>query len=297
MDLIRQYIVQCVSAASNNLRLSSEKIEAVAILKEHLGKCQSMETSIQTMKKMTALSKFAIKLDDVYKFISNSKIDFLKISDKFKEHSHYLIRDLSNMLDVVTPNDMKGYVAELNSKTIDVDLSAKQSSSDQLDNINVGEKPEPDKKDKFKEEMKRESELKEQYILEDLNEKKEIDFEEFERLILKPIKQFDSFLKKLEAFNYSQDELQECIEIMEINTELSEKIGFEIITNMQKIFTQALKKIQSEDLSPVPEVVESMRACLIVVVAVVKQKDVNITSYLNRAEKFGKMIFSNIRSF
>ena len=137
MDLIKQYIVQCISTASNNLRLSSEKIEVVAILKEHISKCQSVEKNIQVMKKMTAFSKFAIKLDEIYKFVANSKIDFLKISDKFKEHSHYLIRDLNNMLDVVTPQDMKSYIAELNTQIINVPLSTPTTASRQLENIEL----------------------------------------------------------------------------------------------------------------------------------------------------------------
>ena len=304
MDLIKQYIVQCISTASNNLRLSSEKIEVVAILKEHINKCRDVEKNIQVMKKMTAFSKFAIKLDEIYRFIANSKIDFLKISDKFKEHSHYLIRDLSNMLDVVTPQDMKGYIAELNSQVINVPLSTPTTASKQLENIELNK--EEVKEDRPVKEpvlpppaaktiQESEKELKERFILDDLNEKEkdEIDFEEFEKLTMKPIKQLDNFLKRLETINYSDDELLQHIQVVEVNSELSEKVGFEIITNMQKIFAAALRKILEKELSPDPAVIESMRACLIVVVAVVRQKDVNITNYLNRAEKFGRTILVN----
>jgi len=38
-------------------------------------------------------------------------------------------------------------------------------------------------------------------------------------------------------------------------------------------------------------VIESLRACLIVIVAVVKRKEVDITGYLNRAEEFGNKYF------
>ena len=37
MDLIKQYINQSISTASNNLRLSTEKIEVVALLREWPG--------------------------------------------------------------------------------------------------------------------------------------------------------------------------------------------------------------------------------------------------------------------
>jgi len=41
---------------------------------------------------------------------------------------------------------------------------------------------------------------------------------------------------------------------------------------------------------PGKDVVDALRACLIVIVAVVKGKEVDITNYLNRAEEFGKRI-------
>jgi hypothetical protein len=43
---------------------------------------------------------------------------------------------------------------------------------------------------------------------------------------------------------------------------------------------------------PGREVIEALRACLIVIVAVVKGKEVDITNYLNKAEEFGKKIQS-----
>jgi len=37
-------------------------------------------------------------------------------------------------------------------------------------------------------------------------------------------------------------------------------------------------------------VIESLRACLIVIVAVVRGKDVDINNYLNKAERFGNQL-------
>ena len=47
MDFKKQYIIQAISVASNNLRLSSDKIETVAILKEHFEKCEQFENQIK----------------------------------------------------------------------------------------------------------------------------------------------------------------------------------------------------------------------------------------------------------
>ncbi len=41
---------------------------------------------------------------------------------------------------------------------------------------------------------------------------------------------------------------------------------------------------------PGKEVIESLRACLIVIVAVVRGKEVDISNYLNRAEDFGNKL-------
>ena len=53
---------------------------------------------------------------------------------------------------------------------------------------------------------------------------------------------------------------------------------------------KALKLIKSQELVPGKNVIESMRACLIVIVAVVRGKEVDITNYLNKAEDFERKI-------
>ena len=47
MDFKKQYIIQAISVAANNLRLSSDKIETVAILKEHFERCENLENEIK----------------------------------------------------------------------------------------------------------------------------------------------------------------------------------------------------------------------------------------------------------
>jgi len=284
MNLVKQYLVQAIITASNNLRLSSEKIEVVAILREHIIKCASVEAEIAQMKKVTSLSKFAIKLDEIYRFIATSKIDFLKISDRFKEHSHILIRELSNVLDVVTPQNMRNILAEISGKSIDVNLTEKKNKTASVDNITI-HKPSTQI-------PKTEPTYAENMLLEDIKESDEIDFEDFEKTILKPIKDLDAFFKKLESLNYTGEEIKKFHELMGENTKLSEKVGFEIIANMHRIITRSFELIRENNLTPIKETVEGMRACLIVIVAVVRQKDIDITSYLSKAEKFGKSIFA-----
>lgn len=283
MNFVNQYIVQAIITASNNLRLSSEKIEVVALMREYLSKSDHVEIQIKEMKKITSLSKLAIKLDEVYRFISNSKIDFLKISDRFKEHSHLLIRDLSTVLDVVTPQNMRNIIQELNEKSGVSSPQDSEKNNKELGDIKI-------RKPKAEITEREEPSYTEKYIMDDIKEDDEITFEDFEKAVLKPVKEIDNFLKKLESLNYTGEELKKYHELLETNTRLSEKVGFDIITNMHRILCNALAQIRENSLTPIKETVEGMRACLIVIVAIVRQKDVDIKLFLKKAENLGKSI-------
>ena len=51
MDLKKEYINQALTTASHNLRLTSEKIEVIAILKEYISNNEHVSDSIVEMKK------------------------------------------------------------------------------------------------------------------------------------------------------------------------------------------------------------------------------------------------------
>lgn len=284
MEIGKQYIVQCITCASNNLRLSSEKIEVVAILKEHVSQSSDLTKLIADMKKLTKFSKFAIKLGEVNLFIQNGKIDFLKISDKFKEHSHLILRELSNLLDVVTPQECRENLTLCKKE----EIKTTQPEADEVTE-NFSETEETNSQIQLK--PKSESDLlKEEIILGDLKNENDLSFENFEKEVLKPIKELDIFLQKLLRLQHNPDELIFFIELMNNNGELSAKIGFEVITNMHNIFAETLSKIKEGKITPNPEIIEQLRACLIVIAAVVREKDVDITSYLNEAEKLGNKL-------
>jgi hypothetical protein len=97
-------------------------------------------------------------------------------------------------------------------------------------------------------------------------------------------------LKKFANNEINYEDLSRFTEIMKTNGEVSEKNGFEIISNMHRIIYKALMLIKSRKLMPGKDVIEQLRACLIVIVAVVRGKDVDITNYLNKAEDFEREI-------
>jgi hypothetical protein len=200
-----------------------------------------------------------------------------RLSEKFREHSQYLIKDLNNMLEMVGPASFREAVELLHEDRksrgkdeINVDLSRRTAADVQFEQKN------------------RES-LKEKIIM-DEEKGDDVFFQNYETTVLKPIKPLDAFLKSLAEGQADESELSGFADNLSNNAELSHRAGFEIIANMHMIVARALRLIERKELNPDKETVESMRACLIVIVAVVRGKEVDITNYLNRAEEFGGRI-------
>jgi hypothetical protein len=289
VDLAKQYIIQCIIAAANNLRLSSEKIETVALIRERLNSAENLSEEIKNFKKITELSKLGIKLSEIQIFIDAGKIDFMKLSDKFKEHYYGLVSEMNGVLDVLTPQAARTVFLKIDEKLLNVDLSKrdeKPSSENLTPKINVTPDIELPRRS-------RADELREAIIFEELNKGAELNFENYEEKVLRPVKELDSFLNRVMKYEFTENEIKNHIRIMNENAEYSKKIGFEILSNMHSIFARGLELIDKKKIAASPNVVESLRACLIVIVAVVRGKEVDITSYLNRAESFGRTISTN----
>ncbi len=276
MDLIKQYIIQSITSAANSLRLSTQKIEVVGLLKELITKSDDLETDIKKMKKITQFSTLAIRLNDIYNFLTQAQVDMNKLSEKFREHSQHLIKDLNNMLENVGPANFKEAVDALYagdkpaSEEINVDLSKRTGDEVAF---------ESDDRESIKEK-----------IIMDEEKEDDVFFQNYESTVLKPIKPLDIMLKTLAEGEADRADIISFADTLSKNAEVSSRAGFEIIANMHRITAKALRLINSKDLNPDKETVESMRACLIVIVAVVRGKEVDITNYLNRAEEFGERI-------
>ncbi|HEY4754422.1 MAG TPA: hypothetical protein VIH28_00065, partial [Ignavibacteriaceae bacterium] len=100
----------------------------------------------------------------------------------------------------------------------------------------------------------------------------------------------DSMLNKINMDSEIPEEIADYSKLMSVNADLSSQNGFEILAQMHTIISKGLIHIKNKSLIPSKEVIESLRACLIVIVAVVKSKEVDIKNYLNRAEVFGKFL-------
>jgi hypothetical protein len=287
LDLAKQYLSQCLVAAANNLRLSSEKIETVAILRERLTSSENLTEEIKNFKKVTELSKLGIRLSEIQSFIESGKLEFSKLSDKFKEHSYGLVRELNSVLDVLTPQTTRATLAKFDKTTTDIELGKNNST------ISV-DKSETIIQNETEIELPRRSradELREAIIFDELSKDTGFNFENFEENVLRHVKELDSFLDKVVKYDFTENEINRYIKLMNENAELSKGVGFEILSNMHNIFSKGLELIKQKKISVSSNVVESLRACLIVIVAVVRGKEVDITNYLTRAENFGITIF------
>ncbi len=293
MDFSKQYILQAISIASNNLRLSSDKIETVAILRDHIQHCERLENDILNMKAKTELSKFAIKLWDAYQYTKSTNIDFLRIGEVFKEHSHNLVMELSNLLDVATPEKLNDILNSMEEKEeISVELGSQISMSEMASSIPHNKFGVEEEEEQTKESVERD-ELKEEFILSEIKEPKSFDFDDFEEEILKPIGKLEKLLVSILGKSASDNEIAKYIKIMKSNADFSKEIGFTILAEMHTIFFNALILISEEKIISDKNLIESLRACLIVIVAVVRGKDVDITNYLNKAENLGKYLKIN----
>jgi hypothetical protein len=273
MDLVKVYLIQSITTAANNLRLNAQQIEVVGLLRETVVNSKDLGAELILMKKTTELSKLAIRLSEIHSFLTQGKVDFVKISEQFREHSRYLIRDLNQFLENVSPKIYKDAFNKINnnhSTPIDVELVDRSNLAGEIMVANVSKADEnliDEKKTKFKPSI------------------------DFEKKILSPVKSLDDLLKKIPAGNVSEKELMNYSELMREHSTLASSQGFHVIAKMHEIIASALLAINNGKLLVDKTVIESLRACLIVIVAVVKRKDVDITGYLNRAEEFGTKYF------
>lgn len=272
MDLIRQYIAQCVSIAANSLRLTTQQIEIIALLKEEIFSAPDLKESIKEMKKVTELSTLAIKLFNIIDYLEKSTIDFLKLSDLFREHSRNLIRDISNLLESTNPTNFKATIENIRNSLSNETKTDKKNVFITLDIENETEK------------------IKEKMILGDENEDEEILIQEFETSIIGSIKIFDEFLLRMGKGTFEFEELSYYTNLFSNYYTSSKRFGFDIISNMLLTVKTSLELIKNKKINIDKNLIVGMRACLIVVVAILRKKDVDISDFLKKADILSKVI-------
>ncbi|GMU84849.1 MAG: hypothetical protein AMXMBFR48_00910 [Ignavibacteriales bacterium] len=291
MNFIKDYLIQVLTDCSNKMRLDSSKLEVITLLKEQIYKAESPDVLFRNMKKVTEFAKLAIRLNDIYVYLNTSKIDFKSISKKFEEHSELLFKDLTPFLDILTavrfqkamekvlfftgsPVSSPGQISAV------IDFSAPKGSriSTESESPQLEEAESP--------------EIPEANSVEPEPEFEELSYQQYESRILQPVKGLDEILKSLSNGDgaANNDDLTHYSKLLLWNSQIALKFGTEIVAKMHSIIAKALPMIRDGELKPTKETIESIRACLIVIVALVRGKEVDITLYIERAEEFGKRI-------
>jgi len=277
----KEYIIQCIASAANNLRLSSEKIEIIALLRDFLNKASDINASINELKTTTAFSKLAIQLSSILFDLNKGKIDFMRVSERFRDDTLKIISETGRLLETTNPGEVSRTFEKLSLKSMQISV----------DKVCETHLPAPAVLDVKDEPIQEESSVEPERI----EDAEEVKFDEFVNGILLPINEVEGVLTRIEIDDFEPDELTYYSELMLNNAEKSEELGFEIIAKMQYIFSDGLLLFRDGKLSNAKRTVELLRACMIVVVAIIRKKNVDLTNYIQQAENFGAEIKEIIR--
>ncbi len=274
MQFDKQYFSQLISAAANNIRLSPEKIESVGMLREMFLSAVPLDDRLKNMKKVTEFSKLAVRFSEIYAFLHKEKIDFSTLSEKFKEQSNNIGKEIGVLLDGVNISQLR--IAMNKVETFILASTKEPPKLPDFDN----EKPVRVQDERFG------------IMMEDVaaDTSNEISFHQYESEVMRPIKNLDNFLRRMATEEIHHEEYSAFAKSLMRNAEVSDNFGTEIVANMHRIVAKTLLLIKNRELMPGKEVVDAIRACLIVIVALVKNKTVDISDYLNKAEDFGRRI-------
>lgn len=284
MDYRKEYLLQLLTSCSNRLRLDTAKLELIVLLKEEITKNEEPEDLFRKMKRITEFAKLAIKLNECYQYISSGKIDYQNISRQFSSHIDSLLRDLSPFLDSLsgvrfkeamlrlTEPQSKGMQKESGGYTPVIDFSAPKGQ--RILNAFDFQKQEPPAKEPEPEEETPEP-------VEEL-----LDFAKFESAVMAPIRDLDELLKKMANAEMPRGDISYYSQVMFTNHNLAVKFKSDTVARMHKTVSKALLLIRDGVMKPEKETIESIRACLIVIVAVVRNKDIDFKVYLDNAERF-----------
>lgn len=244
----KQYILGCISFAGNNLKLTSDKIEKIKYLKKIINSEHSIEKIISNLKKLTIFSKFGIKLGEILEQIEVGNLDFLNMTSNFKNHSHNLVIPLKELLEDSNREALLE-VSEtfVKKKETRQDFFLKPFTVYKDHNFN---------------------ELKIDKIIENIKEFSV----EFEKSL-----DFSEWLKKILSFQKT----------FNLYKQIFLEIGFITNANMLSILELYLFLYEKKVFKVYKEELEEVRAVLIVVLAISKDKKADIIPFIKKAEAFG----------
>lgn len=276
IELQKIYLVQCLNYAASYLRLNKPQLDTLNYMCNFLNDSEELFEVIVFFSKVTELSSLSIRLKEIYNFITYGKIDYSKISETFKKQANDLIQELNSALKCLSTDRMKEIV-----HAKDVLFESETDENAQVES----EKTEALTTNKDEYENNYDNKIKVEY-----NDSDNSAFKLFEMQLVEEVKCFDIILQKLYQNEIDLIEIKDCISKVDDMKENCLKFGLETVAEMHEIFQNSLSLILKNTIPVTKELIESMRSCLIVIVAVVRNKNIDIAYYYSRTEILSKQI-------
>lgn len=291
MDLRKQYLIQCIVTASNALRLNAHNIEVLALLRQSIASSEDLESDFIQMKKIMELAKLSARLLEIYNHLTKNRIDFTKLSIQFAEHSRSLVNDLGYLLEraVITKFAPALNQIQKNGKsdTIELDLTGRKDRSFTKDSFEedgstqqTGEKVQLSEI-LYEKSIPIEPSLPESEKLFSIN-----NFETFEKIVLEQINLYQPLMQDIEAMRSNSEELLVFSKAMKELAEHSENYSITLLAKMLDTMSKGAFLLANKRIPEVKQVAESFRSCMIVAVTMIKQKQIDISVYVTKAERF-----------
>ena len=257
MEFSRRYIIQCIGHAASNIRLKGEALENLSLLKNYIHKFPDSEFLFREMKKVTALSRIGIKLNEIYMYASSDRVDFSVLSKEFSRQSAELTTPLMFLLNDNSTEKLENYLL----------------------NIRLHQKEVP------REETEENSSDQEKLVVQ-LKHR-----EEFNNSFILLLKELNELLDNIATNSIEVSEIKHYISLIEEKIEIAESANIEIVSRVLGCANSALEFIAVNNDSKHTELIEKVRSAFIVVVVVLRGKDVDLGLYLEEVNQI-KMLLS-----
>lgn len=251
MEFSKKYIIQCLGHAASNIRLKGEALENLSLLKNYIHRFPDLEYLFGEMKKVTALSRIGIKLNEIYVYSESDRVDFSTLSKEFLRQSAELITPLMFLLNDNSTEKLENYLSAIK-------LPQKEQSE-----------PEPEK------------ELSEETLLETQLKCRE----DFNNLFIPLIKELNELLDNIATNSIEESKIKRYISLIEEKIKIAESANIEIVIRVLNIAVAALDYLLVTLGQNNSEIIEKIRSAFIIVVVVLRGKDVDLGLYLEEVEE------------
>lgn len=288
MDIVKNYIISAINEASNKLRLNPEKIQILNSLEEWISSRENLNADIQVLKRITETSKLSIRLQDITNYLSFEKIDYKKFSEKFLEHSLFLVADLDFLLLSVNTlsfkkilnrvETLKSLKMEEQSHNLKIELDQAAEEFQKVQKAASGKRS-------MKIEKKLEPELP--LIYEDPPKKEKRKLIEEERdFLYAPLKDLEELLQRMKKEDFRSSEVFRFSDIFEERLKFCKLHGLKELIDAYSNLAGALLLIYNKEMTVNKDILDYFRAAMIVVVTEIRGLDHDITEYRLRNQLF-----------